>query len=201
MEKADLPRAFTWLESGPVILVSTREKGRDDIMTISWQMVVDFAPHIAISTGPWNESYQRILDTRECVVNVPGVDLIDPAIRIGTSSGSQVDKFSENGLTRLPAEKVRAPLVGECLAAIECRLEKVIDSCGILVLKGVQLWENPDRREKRLFHANGDGTFFADGELLNRRREMKKWIPAGCLRLDREEGEDPEGFWTGRGEG
>jgi flavin reductase (DIM6/NTAB) family NADH-FMN oxidoreductase RutF len=131
----------------------------------------------------WNESYQRIIDTGECVICVPGVDLIDEAIRIGTTSGSKTDKFAENSLTRLPAEQVKAPLIKECLACLECRLEDVVEEHGLLIFKGIQLWENHDRKEKRCFHANGDGTFFSDGELFNRRAEMRRWVPEGCERF------------------
>ncbi|MGN0837722.1 MAG: flavin reductase family protein [Pyramidobacter sp.] len=183
MQHGDIRRGFTYLEPGPVVLVTSSSDGRDDIMTISWHMVMDFTPHIAISTGPWNESYQRILDTRECVICVPGVDLIDAAVTIGTTSGSRVDKFRACGLTKLPAERVRAPLIAECLACMECRLEEAVERRGLLIFRGIGLWENPARRERRTFHANGDGTFFTDGELLNRRRQMLKWVPEGCIRF------------------
>lgn len=183
MNRGGLERAFTYLESGPVILVTSSLDGRDDIMTISWHMVMDFTPHIAITTGTWNESYQRIIDTKQCVVCVPGVDLLDSAIRIGTTSGSRTDKFAENGLTKLPADSVDAPLIGECLACIECELTDMVHEHGILIFRGVRLWENEEREERRTFHANGDGTFFADGELLRRRDDMREWIPDGCERL------------------
>jgi flavin reductase (DIM6/NTAB) family NADH-FMN oxidoreductase RutF len=183
MQQGNIRRAFTYFESGPVLLVTTHDAGTDDIMTISWHMVMDFSPHIAITTGPWNESYQRILDTKECTLCVPGVDLLDAAIRIGTTNGSKVDKFADCHLSKLPGRSVRAPLIGECLAALECRLEQVVDDYGILIFKGLRLWENPDRMERRTFHANGDGTFFADGELFNRREAMRQWVPEGCERL------------------
>ena len=48
---------------------------------------------------------------------------------------------------------------------------------------GVQLWENPEKEEHRLIHANGDGTFFADGEFRNLREEMRQWVPVGSERL------------------
>lgn len=183
MKKADIKRAFTWLESGPVTLVTSSEDHQDDIMTISWHAVIDFIPHIVISTGPWNESYDKILHTKECVICVPGADLIDEAIKIGTTNGSSTDKFKENRLTRLSANKVNAPLIGECLACLECRLEDVVDDYGLLIFKGIQLWENSERKEKRCFHANGDGTFFADGELFYKREDMRKWVPEGSERL------------------
>jgi flavin reductase (DIM6/NTAB) family NADH-FMN oxidoreductase RutF len=40
----------------------------------------------------------------------------------GRSSGKTSDKFSETGLTPLPARKVKAPIVKECIAHLECKL-------------------------------------------------------------------------------
>jgi flavin reductase (DIM6/NTAB) family NADH-FMN oxidoreductase RutF len=185
--KGDIRRAFTYLESGPVVLVTTHTAERDDIMSISWMMVMDYEAHIAISTGPWNESYQRILDTKECAVCVPGADLLDAAVRIGTVNGSEEDKFAANHLTRTPGEVVQAPLIDECLACLECRLETVYPDRGLLIFSTERLWENPGRSERRTFHANGDGTFFADGEFYYRRDAMKKWVPEGCERFGKKQ--------------
>jgi hypothetical protein len=49
-------KAFTLMESGPVVLVTTNEGNKNNIMTISWTMVLDFAPQFAITTGEWNYS-------------------------------------------------------------------------------------------------------------------------------------------------
>ena len=54
---------------------------------------------------------------------------------------------------------------------------------GLLILRGVQLWENAAVKDKRVIHANGDGTFFADGEFRNLRERMKQWVPDGSERL------------------
>lgn len=183
LREGDMRRAFTYIENGPAVLVTTHDDVRDDIMTISWMMVMDYACHIAISTGPWNESYQRILDTRQCAVCVPGADLLDVCIRCGTVNGSKADKFQENHLTKAKGRRIQAPLIGECLACLECELEEAYEERGVLFFRTVNLWENTERKERRVLHANGDGTFFADGELYNRRREMKKWVPEGSERF------------------
>lgn len=47
-----LGKAFTLLEPGPVVLVTKHDDQRPNIMTISWTMVVDFTPVLALSTGP-----------------------------------------------------------------------------------------------------------------------------------------------------
>ena len=71
LKRGNIRRAFTYLESGAVLLVTTNDGERDNVMTISWQMVMDFTPHIAISTGAWNESFGTLLKRRECCICVP----------------------------------------------------------------------------------------------------------------------------------
>ena len=183
MRTGNIKRAFTYLESGAVLLVTTNDGMKDNVMTISWQMVMDFTPHIAITTGSWNESFETILKTKECCLNVPGFDMVDKVVGVGTVHGSDCDKFDTFGLSRAKAKKVKAPIITNCLAAIECRLEDYIEQHGILIFKGVQLWEDQDKEERRLIHANGDGTFFADGEFRNLREEMRQWVPEGSERL------------------
>lgn len=111
LSKASIKRVFTWFESGPVILVASNDGLVDNVMTISWHMVMDFSPHIAITTGSWNESYETILRTKEAVLCVPNASMIDTVIKIGTVHGSEKNKFDEYGLSRQKASKVKAPLI------------------------------------------------------------------------------------------
>ena len=62
MEKFPLHKAFTFLEPGPVVLVTTAGENRPNVMTLSWTMVLDFTPRFAFMTGSWNFSYCRIID-------------------------------------------------------------------------------------------------------------------------------------------
>ena len=182
MIPGSLKRAFTYLESGPVVLVTSNDHDKDNVMTISWQMVMDFEPHIAISTGPWNTSFHTIIKTKECVINVPGADRIEDVIRAGTINGNKTDKFQLLHFEKQAGMCVKAPLIPDSIASIECVLEDYIEEHGLLILKGVCLWENPEKTERRVIHANGDGTFFADGEYFNLRDTMRKWVPKGCER-------------------
>ena len=183
MKKGNIRRAFTYLESGSVLLVTTNDGTSDNVMTISWQMVMDFTPHIAITTGSWNESFETILKTKECCLNIPSFDIVKKVVGVGTVHGSECDKFERFGIGRENAKIVKAPIIPECIAAVECKLEDYIEHHGILIFKGVQLWENPEKEERRVIHANGDGTFFSDGEFRNLREEMRQWVPEGSERL------------------
>ena len=183
LKQGDIRRAFTYLESGAVLLVTTNDGKSDNVMTISWQMVMDFSPRIAISTGSWNESFETILKTKECCLCIPTFDRIESVVGIGTVHGSECDKFERFALHRANAKDVKAPLLTDCLAVIECKLEDHIEDHGLLIFKGVRLWENDDKKERRVIHANGDGTFFADGEFRNLREIMRQWVPDGAERL------------------
>jgi flavin reductase (DIM6/NTAB) family NADH-FMN oxidoreductase RutF len=94
MRKIPLSKAFTLMEPGPVVLVTTHDGARANIMTISWTMVMDFTPVFAITTGAWNHSFAALRKTRECVIAIPTVDLLDKVVRIGTCSGADTDKFA-----------------------------------------------------------------------------------------------------------
>ena len=135
MRQLKLGKAFTLIEPGPVVLVTTHDGRKDNIMTISWTMVVDFTPVFAIVTGDWNHSFAALRTTRECVIAIPTVDLLDKVVGIGTCSGADTDKFASFGLTPVPGKVVNAPLIRECLANIECKVVDIVRKHNIVVLE------------------------------------------------------------------
>lgn len=113
MKKLPLNKAFTLIEPGPVVLITTFDGQQPNIMTISWTLVVDFTPVFAITTGPWNHSFAALRKTKECVIAIPTVDLLDKVVGVGTCSGTDTDKFEKFKLTPLPASQVKAPLIDQ----------------------------------------------------------------------------------------
>ena len=75
MQELPLNKAFMLLEPGPVVLVTTASRGKNNIMTISWHMVMDFTPQFALMTGAWNYSFEALTKNRECVIAIPTVDI------------------------------------------------------------------------------------------------------------------------------
>jgi flavin reductase (DIM6/NTAB) family NADH-FMN oxidoreductase RutF len=148
-------------------------------MTISWTMVVDFTPLFAITTGDWNYSFAALRKNKECVIAVPTVDLLDEVVGIGTCSGADTDKFARFGLTPVPGRFVKAPLIKECLANIECRVMDIVGKHNLVVLEGLAAYLDSARKERRTVHAVGDGTFIVDGRGLDRRKTMASKIPEG----------------------
>jgi len=179
MRILELNKAYTLMESGPVILVVTHDGETPNIMTISWTMVVDFTPLFAITTGRWNYSFAALRKTRECVIAIPAVDLLDKVIGIGTCSGADTDKFARFRLTPVPAERVTPPLIKECLANIECKVVDIVKRHNIVILEAVAAHVDTVRKERRTIHAVGDGTFIVDGRKIDRKAMMASKLPAG----------------------
>ena len=179
MRELQLSKAFTLMESGPVVLVTTRDGQRDNIMTISWTMVLDFTPVFAITTGAWNHSFAALRKNKECVIAIPTVDMLDKVVGIGTCSGKDTDKFARFKLTPVPGKVVRPPLIRECLANIECKVIDIVKRHNIVVLEAVAASIDAAHKEKRTVHAVGDGTFIVDGRRIDRRKAMASKLPDG----------------------
>ena len=179
MQELPLNKAFMLLEPGPVVLVTTSDGKANNIMTISWHMVMDFTPTFALLTGAWNYSFRALVKTKECVVAIPTVDISRKVIEIGVCSGADTDKFKKFALTPVKGKSVKAPLIKECVANIECRVVDYVKKHNIIILEGVHAWTDVKRKERRTIHANGDGTFVVDGRTLNYRKLMATKIPPG----------------------
>lgn len=51
MKEVAVEKALTFIEPGPVVLVTTRNEDKINVMTISWTMAIDFDQHIVLTTG------------------------------------------------------------------------------------------------------------------------------------------------------
>jgi flavin reductase (DIM6/NTAB) family NADH-FMN oxidoreductase RutF len=173
--KQDFPVADIrrFLEPGPVVLVSSAYKGERNIMTMGWHMVMEFVPALVgclISSG--NHSYELIRRSRECVINVPTVALARQVAGIGNCSGAEVDKFAKFKLTPQPAERVKAPLIKECHANLECRLVdgSLREKYNFFVFEVVKAHAPRAPKYPKTIHYRGDGMFMVAGRSLNLRR-------------------------------
>jgi len=100
-------------------------------------------------------------------------------VGIGTCSGADTDKFARFNLTPVPARLVKPPLIAECLANIECKVIDIDEKHNIIVLEAVAAYLDTEHKEKRMFHAVGDGTFIVDGRKIDRKKMMASKLPPG----------------------
>ena len=178
LRKRDFPveQARRFLEPGPIVLVSTAWRGQRNLMTMGWHMVMGFSPSL-VATYLWNENHSFGLarGSGECVINVPGVELLDTVVDIGNCSGRDVDKFERFGLDAVPARDVGAPLVGQCHSSFECRLhdDSQVESSNLFIWEIVRAHVAPRPKLPRTVHYRGDGRFMVAGGEVSRRRRFK----------------------------
>ena len=176
MEDLPLSRVYQLLEPGPVVLLTTAHKGRANVMTMSWHMMVDFDPPlIACVVSNRDHSFAALRATKECVIALPSAELAEKVVAIGNCSGRDTDKFEAFHLTLGAANRVGAPLVAECFANIECKVvnTSLVSKYGLFVLEGVKAWVDPKQKEPRTLHHKGFGKFIVDGETI----ELKSRMP------------------------
>jgi len=106
----------------PAVMVScVGRDGKPNIITIAWTGVVcSTPPMVSIAVRHGRHSFGLIRDTGDFVINIPKQDDVKAADLCGTLSGRDVDKFKEVGLTAIPADKVKSPLIKECPVNLEC---------------------------------------------------------------------------------
>jgi len=76
---------------------------------------------------PERYSYQMIKESGAFVINLTTEDLCYATDYCGVRSGRDVDKFKEMKLTKVEAEEISAPMIGESPVNIECKVEQVLE--------------------------------------------------------------------------
>jgi len=171
-----LSEVYALLETRPVVMVTVAGKDRHNIMTMSWHTMMDFDPPImgcVISNR--NYTFDILEETRECVVNIPTVELAEKVVAVGNASGRDVDKFVAFGLTPAAASRVKAPLIDECYANLECRVSNtgmVAQYC-FFVLEVLKAWIDASQEGPRTIHHRGKGLFMVAGETIALPSKMK----------------------------
>ena len=176
MQELALSKVYRLLEPGPVVLLTTAEKGRANVMTLSWHMMVDFEPPLVacvVSSG--DHSFAALRATGECVIAVPSMLLADKVVEVGNCSGRDRDKFKDFGLTPVPATLVAPPLVRECFANLECKVvdTTLVGQYNLFVLEVLKAWTDPAQQHPKTIHHHGYGTFVVDGETIKLKSNMR----------------------------
>jgi flavin reductase (DIM6/NTAB) family NADH-FMN oxidoreductase RutF len=176
--KLDFPvdKVRRYLEPGPIVLVSSAWRGEKNIMAMGWHTVMEFMPSLVgcvIASG--NHSFDLIRRSKECVINLPTTALTDTVVGIGNCSGADTDKFEKFGLTALPAQKIKAPLIAECHANFECKLRdaRLVDRYNFFIFEVVKAHVARRPAHPQTLHYTGDGVFMVSGKIVSRRSQFK----------------------------
>ena len=171
-----LSKVYGLLEPGPVVMVTTANRGRSNIMTMSWHTMMEFEPPLVgcvISNRGY--TFGLLKATKECVINIPTMVIAEKVVGCGNVSGSKIDKFERFNLTPKPASQVGAPLIEECYANLECRVAdtKMVNAYSFFVLEVVKAWIDPAVKNPRTLHHFGKGNFMVAGERIKLKSRMK----------------------------
>jgi len=164
-----------FLEPGPIVLVSSAYKNDTNIMTMGWHMMMEFSPAlVACLISGANHSFEMIRKGRQCVINIPTVDLAGTVVKIGNCSGRDVDKFGEFALTPISGTHVRAPLIAECYANLECRLADTgwVKKYNLFVFEVVKAHVATSPKLPKTIHYRGDGEFMISGAETRKYRRL-----------------------------
>jgi len=172
MTRKSLPLAKVYglLEPGPVVLLTTARKGKPNVMAMSWHTMLEFEPPlVGCVVSNRDHSFAALKATRECVINIPTVELAAAVV------GCDTDKFAAFGLTPEPAACVAAPLIAECYASLECHVvdTRMANRYNFFVLEVVKAWIDPARKDPRTLHHRGRGAFMVAGETIRLPSKMR----------------------------
>lgn len=178
MEKVAYPlsEVYGLLEPGPVVLLSTAGRERPNIMTLSWHMMVEFEPPlVACVVSNRDYTFEFLLSSGECVINIPTAELSEQVVGCGNTSGQEIDKFGHFRLTPAPSSAVKAPLITECYANLECRVadRTLVEKYGIFILEVLKAWIAPGVKNPQTLHHRGKGTFMVARETIKLASKMK----------------------------
>lgn len=177
-KKKSLPlsQVYRLLEPGPVVMITTLGEEKANVMTMSWHTMIDFEPPIVgCVISDQNYTFDILKETKECVINIPTVELTDTVVKVGNVSGRKVDKLIKFHLPVEAASLVKAPLLSNCYANLEC---KVIDmqmaaKYNLFILEVVKAWLRPTKKRPRMIHHAGKGVFIVDGDKIQVRSKKK----------------------------
>lgn len=138
--------------------------------------MMDFEPPlIGCVISARNRTFDMLVRSRECVINIPTADLAKEVVGCGNTSGRSVDKFERFGLTTEPAKCVRAPLIRECYANLECKLvdTRLVGRYNFFVLEVLRAHIDRSVTQPKTIHHRGRGQFMIAGRTIRLPSRMK----------------------------
>jgi len=131
MNKMRIRVPFRPVYPSPAALIATvDENGKNNVMTAGevFNIGLRNPTIIGIALRKATYTHSLITRTREFTVNFPTASMLLTVDQVGTISGRDgLDKFVEYGLTPLPSDEVRPPIIAECPVNLECTLLSVTE--------------------------------------------------------------------------
>jgi flavin reductase (DIM6/NTAB) family NADH-FMN oxidoreductase RutF len=175
--KVNVASAYRILHPMHTVLVSCVGKvGKPNITTVAWAMPTSInPPMLAISLGPTRHTHTLIEESGEFIVNIPTLEILQAVYACGSLTGRSFDKFKKTNLTQMPAKKVKAPAIRECIAHLECEVDGQFTTGDHTVFVGKILEAYADigvftesydlKKARMLYHTGGNNFALLDPRL------------------------------------
>jgi len=175
--QVNISSAYRLLHPMHTVLVSCVGKsGKPNITTLAWAMPTSINPPLlAISLAPPRHSHTLIEESGEFIVNIPTLEILQAVYACGSLTGRSFDKFKKTNLTPMPAKKVKAPAIRECIAHLECSVDSKFTTGDHTVFVGKILEANADmgvfkesydlKKTRMLYHVGGNNFAILDPKI------------------------------------
>ena len=176
--QVNIASAYRLLHPMHTVMVSCMGKAsKPNVTTLAWAMPTSIDPPLlAISLSPKRHSHTLIEESQEFIVNIPTLEILQAVYACGSLTGRSFDKFKKANLTPMPAKKVKAPAIRECIAHLECTVDsqfktgdhtvfigKILEAyadMGVFTESGYDL-----KKARMLYHVGGNNFALLDPKL------------------------------------
>jgi len=140
-----------------VVLVTSRYRDKDNIITMTWWTKTSFQPNLYIISVDKSRYSHDLIKKGGCfVINFMPFELKDKILLCGKISGRDFDKFEKAGLTKAEAEKINCPVIKESLAYLECKVINHVPSGDHTIFIGQVVNAKFKKKGKRPFQLDKD---------------------------------------------
>lgn len=116
-----LTKAYRLLAHGPTVMITSFDGEKHNACTVAWLTLYNTdPPQIIAVISPEHKTYQNILKTLECVINIPTVPQKDLVKMVGSKSGFKVDKMKH--IDAFESKDVKPLRIAGCCGWLEAKL-------------------------------------------------------------------------------
>ena len=186
--------ALRLLTGGAVSLLTSRYRGRVNVMPVAWQAPLSSVPPlIGVAIHESRFTVELVSRAEEFALSFPTRALLHHVQYLGSLSGEQLDKLELAGIESFSPRHVTAPLLEGCCAWVECEVVQVLPAGDHHLVLGHPLavlvdpvsfdgrWRPEAPEERRPLHYLGDAHYGVLGRLLRARIPDAGDSPAAAL--------------------
>ena len=126
MEKIKLAQASHLTSPNPITVVCTEKPdGSTNLATVSWWTYLSFNPNmIAFAMAKTSYSGERVRETGNVIVTIPGAEIADAVMGCGSTTGRNTDKVGKFGIELASVEGSKIQIPAHSRVAIQCHMKE-----------------------------------------------------------------------------